>query len=326
LRLLLICLDNIGDLVFTSSLVGPLKAKYPDAKWTILCKDYAADVARSFDVDADVVAADPWWMKSPGRKAGSMLALVKAVLHCRAQRPEITIVTSVNWRAAAVARLVGSAKRVGFNRPKSWIFLTHRVSVVNWSKTPLSTSLSQLLPPCGVEINNDLTPPLSIKIKQVPVLAKPLPAQEFVVLHPFAGSLSRCWPLHNWGILAGEIRSRGFVVMWMGREDEAGKILKEIPESVRDGWMYQMNQGQLALSLYITSKAKGIIGNDSGPIHFAAALDVPVLGFYLPSLYPSTVSSGRAPRYLIHRASPADLQMDDVLLEVKKLLGPSSRA
>ncbi len=326
MRLLLICLDNIGDLVFTSSLVMPLKAKYPDAKWTILCKDYASDVARSFDIDADVVAADPWWMKSPGRTAGSMSALLKAVRYCRAQRPEITIVTSVNWRAAVVACLVGSPIRVGFHRLKSWIFLTHRVLVHNWSQTPLPTALSQLLPACGVMINSSCPPPLSIKIKHVPVLAKPLPSQEFIVLHPFAGSLSRCWPLAQWGILAQEIRSRGLVVMWMGREDEAGKILDEIPESAQDGWMYQMNQGQLGCSLYITSKAKGMIGNDSGPIHFAAALDVPVLGFYLPSLYPSTVSSGQAPRYLLHRPSPADLKMEDVLVEVKKLLGPNSTA
>jgi ADP-heptose:LPS heptosyltransferase len=267
------------------------------------------------------VAADPWWMKSPGRSSGSILAMLKAISYCRAQKPDITIVTSVNWRASVVAWLVGSQKRVGFKRFKSWFFLTHRVSAANWEETPLSTSLSKLLPACDVEVTSDLPPPLSIKIKQVPVLAMPLPSKEFVVLHPFAGSSSRCWALMNWRVLAEKVRACGFVVMWMGREDEAGKILEGIPEASQDAWMYHANKGQLALSLFITSKAKCIIGNDSGPIHFAAALDVPVLGFYLPSLFPSTVSSGRADRYLIHRSSPMDLKWDDVLPELNKILG-----
>lgn len=321
MRLLLICLDNIGDLVFTSSLVEPLKLKYPEAKWTILCKDYASDIARSFDVDADVVAADPWWMKSPGRPSGSVLGMIKAIRYCRSQRPEMTIVTSVNWRASVVAWLVGSQMRIGFKRFKSWLFLTHRVSAPNWNETPLSINLSKLLPACGIEVHRDVPPPLAIKIKQVPVLALPLPSKEFVVLHPFAGSSSRCWALANWRLLASEVRRCGFVVMWMGREDEAGKILEGIPEASQDAWMYQANKGQLALSLFITSKAKCIIGNDSGPIHFAAALNVPVLGFYLPSLFPSTVSSGLAHRYLIHRPTPNDLRWDDVLPELNKILG-----
>jgi ADP-heptose:LPS heptosyltransferase len=319
-RLLLVCLDNIGDLVFTSSLVEPLKMKYPDAQWTILCKDYAADIARSFDVEADVVAADPWWMRSPGRQSGGILRLLKALAYCRAQKPQMTIVASSNWRAAAVAWLIGSPMRVGFNRKKARWFLTHKVSVDRWSETPITRSLSRLLEPFGIKTQEDSTPPVAMTIKQEPALAKALPEKAFMVLHPFAGSLSRCWPLSCWGQLATAIRKAGFVVVWMGREDEAGQVLKAVSESSQDEWMYQFNKGQLALTLFMTSKATCLVGHDSGPIHFAAALGVPVLGLYLPSLYPSTVTNGRATRLLIHRQSPQDLSVAHVWSDLARIL------
>ena len=44
-RILLVSLDNLGDLVFASALAPPLRARFPEARITLLCKRYTADIA-----------------------------------------------------------------------------------------------------------------------------------------------------------------------------------------------------------------------------------------------------------------------------------------
>ncbi len=320
MRLLLICFDNLGDLVFTSSLVAPLKARYPEASWTILCKDYAADIARAFAVDAEVIAADPWWSGSPGRKSGRVMEFLKAVARARRSRPDLTIVTSTNWRASAVAWLVGSPVRIGFDRPKSRWWLTHAVSMGEWSQTPITASLAMLLEPCGVTIDKANVPPTELKPDRSLVPASIMPTKDFVVLHPFAGDPRRCWPIKAWGQLAGWIRDAGYAVVWMGREEEVAIVTEANPDASSDFFMPRLNNGRLAVTLLVTSSAKCLVGHDSGPIHFAAAMDVPVLGLYLPSLYPQTVTKGHGAHAVIYRQNPRELQLGDVSRELKVLL------
>ena len=320
MRVLLICFDNIGDLVFTSSLVSPIKEIHPDASWTIFCKDYAADIARAFPVAANVVAADPWWSSSPGRGSGGVWAFLRAVWVVRGMKPDVIIVTSVNWRAAAIAWLVGATTRIGFDRPKSRMFLTAPIGMKDWDKTPITKSLSKLLEGAGAAVESARELPTELKPNQSIRSEVGLPDKDFVVLHPFAGDFKRCWPIGLWGQLASLIRKSGYAVVWMGRDDEIACLVEKNPEVSFDFFMARLNHGRLAITLAVTSKAKCLVGHDSGPIHFAAAMDVPVLGLYLPSCYPQTISKGRASHAVLHRSNPAELSLDDVLAALKTLL------
>ena len=44
-RILLVALDNLGDLVFASALTPPLHAAFPTAQIDVWCKEYTAEVA-----------------------------------------------------------------------------------------------------------------------------------------------------------------------------------------------------------------------------------------------------------------------------------------
>ena len=43
-RLLLVSLDNLGDLVFASALTPPLRERFPDVSITLWCKAYTRDI------------------------------------------------------------------------------------------------------------------------------------------------------------------------------------------------------------------------------------------------------------------------------------------
>ncbi len=311
MKILLICLDNLGDLVFASSLIQPLHKKFPDAEWMILCKEYAKDIAKCFPIPIQVQAADPWWDNSPGKGKGKFWKFFKKVSTCRAWKPDIAITTSNNWRGAAIAFLLGAKKRIGFDRKKSRIFLTDVVSCEDWFLTPVTTMLRRLLLPLNISLENS-DPPLCQLNAPTKINLSVNLDESFILFHPFAGDLKRCWPIENWISLANEIQKHGFKIVWMGRKDEVSYLESQVKKT-KNIFLYPIVADRLENTLYITSKAICLIGHDSGPIHFAAAMNVPVIGLYLPGEYPRTVSQGLAKHQIIYKKNPREFSKDEVL-------------
>ena len=60
-RILVVALDNLGDLVFASALTPPLHEAFPGATIDVWSKSYTADVARLIPHVSSVIHADPFW-------------------------------------------------------------------------------------------------------------------------------------------------------------------------------------------------------------------------------------------------------------------------
>ena len=78
-RILLVSLDNLGDLVFASALAPPLRERFPNAVLDVWCKEYTADVARLVPFVSGVIAADQSWDVAPGRAKGSRATFLGAM-------------------------------------------------------------------------------------------------------------------------------------------------------------------------------------------------------------------------------------------------------
>lgn len=89
---------------------------------------------------------------------------------------------------------------------------------------------------------------------------------DYAVIHPFASSVAKRWPLENFRALGDEL---GCPVKWL-----AG------PEEALDGAERFEDLYDLACWL---STARVYIGNDSGISHLAAAVGVPTLAIFLTS-------------------------------------------
>ena len=93
-RILLVTLDNLGDLVFASALAPPLRARFPTARLDVWCKAYAADVAALIPGVERVIASDPFWDRAPGRGKGGLRAFVAAVRRVRRGRYQVAVLGS----------------------------------------------------------------------------------------------------------------------------------------------------------------------------------------------------------------------------------------
>ncbi len=116
-------------------------------------------------------------------------------------------------------------------------------------------------------------------------LLRSVPPRPLVLLHPGSGDNfhGRRWPTRRFGLVARRlVDEAGAVVAVTGGRGERGLAREVLEASERDLWDLS---GQLDLKelVALVARARVLVSNDSGPVHLASALGVPVLGLYGPN-------------------------------------------
>lgn len=103
----------------------------------------------------------------------------------------------------------------------------------------------------------------------------------YILLHPFAGWEYRAWPAVCWRkLIATIVRSTQFECVLISAASERPQ-LEKIGEGIpRVRYASGMPLEDLAV---LMKRSAGFIGNDSGPLHLAAACGVPVIGLFGPA-------------------------------------------
>jgi ADP-heptose:LPS heptosyltransferase len=105
-------------------------------------------------------------------------------------------------------------------------------------------------------------PPPQDGVPRIPV--PPAPREEFVVIHPFASSPAKRWPLESFRQVAASLECP---VRWCAGPAES------LDGAVRFDDLYE-------LACWL-ARARLFLGNDSGIAHLAAAVGTPVVTIFL---------------------------------------------
>jgi heptosyltransferase I len=104
--------------------------------------------------------------------------------------------------------------------------------------------------------------------------------KHFAVLNPGAGWGAKRWPAERYGLVAKQLAKSGLLSLvnnGPGEEDLAGAV-----EAVSDGAARRISCSITEL-IALTRRASLFIGGDTGPMHMAAALGVPVVAIFGPT-------------------------------------------
>ncbi len=316
-RILLVALDNLGDLVFASALTPPLHARFPDATIHVWCKAYTAPVARLIPHVSAVVSADPFWAVAPGHHRPPTRPFVRSLIAVRRARYDVAVLSEAPWRAAAAVSAARIPTRIGLARHRNSMFLTHVLAAADVRK-PVLVEQARLLEPLGISSTNpryrlDATPLRAIRER----LAVALP-RRFVAFHPFAGARDRCVALTDWTQLAFAMQARGETVLWIGTRRELNELRASYTHP-KGFYVDQLDDGSLAVTVAALSMASAVVGHDSGPLHVAAALGVPVVGIFAPGQPDRTFPQGTGPSRVLFRFAPAEISSSMILHELDAL-------
>lgn len=125
----------------------------------------------------------------------------------------------------------------------------------------------------------------------------PAPVQNFIVIHPFASSPRKRWPLENFRSVAAAL---DIPVKWTAGPEES------LDDAVRFDDLYDLARWIASARLYL--------GNDSGISHLAAAVGTPSVAIFLAT--DSGIWAPRGP----HAVALEKPSVEDVLAAARRLL------
>jgi lipopolysaccharide heptosyltransferase I len=288
-------LSSLGDVVHALPVAATLAGRVPGVRLTWIVEAREAVVLRGHPALAEVVTVDTrrWRRARDGRSAAEAVRAVRA-LRRRLREAGYDVVFDLQGllKSGLLAFFTGAPLRVGFSarrcrEPLAALFTNCRVTPPPSARHVVHQYLA-LLEPLGLR-----EPVLDFRLPSDP--AAEAAADEFlaqaglkprgrlVVLNPGAGRADKRWPADAFGALARRLAEEAaahVVVVW-GPGEEA--TARAIVGAAGLGRALLAPPTDLLQLVALLRRASVVVAGDTGPLHLAAALDVPCVGLYGPT-------------------------------------------
>lgn len=292
IRRILIRANNwIGDVVMISPAVRAIRRHYPGSRIAILGKSWVLEALRGNPYYDDLIEYD-----NLGAHAGT-IGRLRLVRQLRAARFDLAVLFQKAFEAAALAALARIPVRVGYATDLRRALLTLPVPKADPGAHHVDVFLgiARALG-CGIE---DRRPFFHLsgddreRGRSLLAAAGVRDDMNLIALHPGASKAPRGWHPERFAALGRRLAERlsARIVLIGGPDDEVllSRIETDLPRGMRVATGRGLPIRHLASVL---ERCRICIGNDSGPMHLAAALDVPTVGIFGPGAPSRTAPIG----------------------------------
>ncbi|MBL8038956.1 MAG: lipopolysaccharide heptosyltransferase II [Nitrospira sp.] len=278
-RILLIKPSSLGDIVHTFPVVSAMKAQWPGAHLTWVVKRQWAELVRRAE------GVDRVWPMDM-----TVSGWLREGLALRAERFDLAIDLQGLFRSGVLAWFSGAPIRVGFanGREGSPWFYTDRVPVANSDVHAVDRYLS-LVDALGVRCPEKRRFQFTFQDEDVATVRAICRRHGFPVDRPWiAMNIGARWPTKRWPLTAfaavldqlHESYREPVVIIGSSEERLYANQLRTLTASPFIDLCGEIPLGCLPALL---STASAMITNDSGPMHVASALGVPVVAMFGPT-------------------------------------------
>ncbi len=294
-RILIIRLDLIGDLVLSLTVVRALKRTYPDADIDLLATPGSAKVALHDPHLSEIITYDPnIWRRpkallQPKNWCDAQLLLNR--LHAR--HYDLAVSVYGQW-AGVLAILSGAKRRVGFGRESYPGFTTDSVPGQHWSPLDNKHEVDyclELAHAAGATLTTaDRIPHLNVDAQAAQEIEQLLRKEGLqqdkllIVCHVSSNNgQSKRWPLPYWATLLDRlIHEEGAQIVLTGASTDL-PIIENVISHMSEHPINLAGKTSLPQLAALLQRANLLISGDSGPIHMATALGIPIIGIYGPT-------------------------------------------
>jgi ADP-heptose:LPS heptosyltransferase len=284
-RILVIRLGALGDVVRTRFAFQGLRARFPDARIDWLVEDRAAAGLEGI-VGLDGVVSVPRRILRPRHAAAGARALGALLEELRAGAYDLSVDFHSIFKSAFLARASRIPVRVGYGaaaREGAARLMTHRVELDGdrVSRFERNAALVRFL---GGTVP-DGPPPLSLPADAGAALGE-LPSP-YAVIHPGTSetTLYKRWEPARFAAVARALqRESGItsVVTW-GPVDSERECAEQVVAAAGGSAVISPHTKGIATVLALLSRARLFVGCDSGPMHLAALVGLPIVAVFGPT-------------------------------------------
>ncbi len=271
--ILIIKWDEIGDMVYALPTFHPLHSEYPEANITLLCKPFVKPLTMHHPAIHQIID------ELPKNKKFDMIVELRG-----------------NWNTFIYTLKHLPYKRLdrGTVRFKNKLGggQVHEVETNLTIIKPILTNATKQWPsPIYIDKESQLeADEFVVKNRLV----------DFAVIHCGGRRALRQWPLANFAVLARTLKDNYKLdIVFVGTEEDNIAINEVIHMSDREAIKCTHNFSLLNLAALV-GKAKLFVGNESGPLHIAALMNIPLVGIYGPGVKDIFYPIGKKSRVVHH--------------------------
>jgi lipopolysaccharide heptosyltransferase I len=294
-RLLVVRLGAMGDIIHSLPAATALREAFPEAMLGWLIEERWAEllctlptprsgprspqrplVDRIHSVNTKQWRAAPFSVQTWERIAAGLSDL-------RAARYDAAVDLQGAVRSSLLARWSGAPVIYGSAQPRenlASMFYTRPVIAAGEHVVEQNLSLAEAVAGRSLKMPQIQLPRDQAAEQQCSARLEKRGIRNFVLLNPGAGWGAKQWPAERYGQVAGQLAEDGLkslINFGPGEEDMARAV------QTASGGATEIFTGSLTQLIALTRRAHLFIGGDTGPMHLAAALSVPVVGIFGPT-------------------------------------------
>ena len=292
--LLVVRLGAMGDVIHTMAAVAALRSAVPESEvgWVIeerwkelLCSPEAATSGTRSPgqplIDRVHLVNTKQWRKAPFavKTRGQMKV---AFAEMRGHGYDLAIDFQGSIKSAMVARFAGAGATIGMAQPReapARLLYNKKVYVTGAHVVERYHSLAEAV--AGRSLAS-VKPQFPRDARAEESVSQKLGRNDVgvVILTPGAGWAAKQWPANRYGEVARAISAEGLrpIVNYAPGEE----TLAQAVEAASEGTAVAISSSISEL-IELTRRARLFIGGDTGPLHLAAALSVPVVAIFGPT-------------------------------------------
>lgn len=279
-RVLVIRCDHIGDAVMATGVFGAFRRDMRAEAVDVLGGPWAAAVFNGHrDINEVLTYATPWWLKARGARTTTRLRawveLPRIVMKIRRRRYAVAVDLRGDLRHILFfLALSGAPVRVSTDRTGGAALLTHR-----W---PFDPSLHEVQKNAAIvaELGVNALPTLSL-----PPLSEPnpsgLPSGSYVALSLKGSEPNRTWPLKEAARFAVLLGERHVNCVYVGGPNEV-EFADQLSAMTAGKVLSLAGRTSLSEAMVVLAESSAVVAVDSGPMHIASALGVPLVALFGP--------------------------------------------
>ncbi len=288
MRILMVRLSSIGDLVHTLPVLVALRARFPDATIDWLVETRFRDVLLSIPELDELVEVDTLAWRKRLFTPATWKEIAASARTIRSRSYDVVLDLQGTIKSSVAARLAKSDRHIGYSRSAlkeraAALLYSEHVSVNGEPHHVIDRHL-RLLSALDIETEQRAFPlvvPDEMEKESQRTLAS-LALSDYVILNPGGGWVTKRWAPEKFGALAAAIAKEWklpTLVVWGPGEEE---LAQRIVDTSEGSAKLAPATGIRGVIPYIR-RARLFVSGDTGPMHLASAVGVPVVGIFGPT-------------------------------------------